>query len=190
MAMSRRSNLLVLAASAAGVIAAGTLAMAQGTGTDQGPSAVEARLAWAKRHVELVCRPLEEQKMFDRATRCYNDVARLMAPTQAAAPSATAEASPSPAKTAPESASPPAASAPAKPRPAARPAPVRTAAVAKPIQASPAPVRAAAAPARPRPVARPLTLAQKNGPAAKPFGPVARCSGVSCLRYTLLGVGF
>lgn len=190
--MSRRSNVLLSAASLAGVIAAGTLAMAQGSSTEARPSAAEARLAWAKRHVELVCHPLEAQKLFDKATRCYNDVARLMETSRRdvtaanAGDAGPAVSTPEPAKSASETVTTPAASAPvttapAKPRPTTRPAPVRTAAAAKPAPRA-VPARA---PAR-------IIVAQADRPAAQAFVPASgnRCSGVSCMRYTLLGVGF
>ena len=185
--MSRSSNLLVVAASLAGVIAAGTLAMAQSSSPETQPSAAEARLAWAKRHVELVCRPLEAQRLFDKATRCYNDVARLMESSRRETTAANSEqpqpavtASPTPANPAAEASPAPAASAPARPKPAVRPAPVRTAA-AKPASRI-APVRA---PAR-------ITVAQADRPAVPALtqSGSGRCSGMSCLRYTLLGVGF
>lgn len=172
--MLRRSRVLVLAAGVAGALATGTVAVAQSGSTAPQPnSAAEARLAWAKRHVELVCRPLESQKMFDRATRCYNDVARLMGSSarEAAAPVERADAAPAKPAAAP------------KPAPVARPAPVRTASAGKP-----APVRVATVPARPRIVARPAVAEGSIAPAAAPAS--NRCSGVSCLRYTLLGVGF
>ena len=187
--MSHRSRVLALSAGFATVLAAGTLALAQGNGAAPGPSStVEGRLEWAKRHVELVCRPLESQKMFDKATRCYNDVARLMGASSREAPVSTAErAAPAP-KPAAENVPPPAASAttPAKPRPTARPAPVRTASAR-----NPAPVRVAATPVRARTSSRVITVAQNEGQGAPVITPTSnRCSGVACLRYTLLGVGF
>src|SRR3712207_5625716 len=91
--MFPKSKVLVLAGSVAGLLTAGTLATAQGTSTPTQSASAEARLAWAKRHVELVCRPLEEQRQFDKATRCYNDVARLMgASTRETTTAASAEA--------------------------------------------------------------------------------------------------
>jgi hypothetical protein len=190
--MSRRSRVLALAAGLGTVLAAGTFAFAQGNGAaPQSSSAAEARLAWAKRHVELVCRPLESQKMFDRATRCYNDVARLMGASSRETPSAVAErAEPAPKPAAPkpaaENAPAAAPTSPAKPRPALRPGPVRTAAAIKP-----ATIKVAAAPARVRVASRALTAAQNPSPAAPVITTASnRCSGVGCLRYTLLGVGF
>jgi hypothetical protein len=194
--MSRRSRVLALAAGLGTVLAAGTFAFAQGNGAAPQPSsAAEARLAWAKRHVELVCRPLESQKMFDRATRCYNDVARLMGASRET-PSAVAERAapadkpvgekPAAQKPAAENAPAAAPTSPAKPRPSVRPAPVRTAAASKP-----ATVKVAAAPARVRVASRALMSAQNPSPAAPVITPASnRCSGVGCLRYTLLGVGF
>jgi hypothetical protein len=175
--MSRRSRLLGLGASFAGLLAVAGVAVAQNGSAAQPGGAAEARLAWAKRHVELVCRPLEEQRMFDKATRCYNDVARLMGVSEK--PTATAQSSTPAQKPAAEAAPAPAAAAtPAPARPAARPAPVRTA-------AKPAPVRVAATPARP--AAQPVVLARNDVAPARASG---RCSGLSCMRYTLLGVGF
>ena len=184
--MSRRSNVLTLAASLAGMIAAGTLAMAQGSSTEQRPSPAEARLAWAKRHVELVCRPLEVQKLFDKATRCYNDVARLVesslqeATAGSVGDTSPAGALPEVAKAPGDTVPAPAVSAPAKARPATRPAPVRTAAVqaAPRVVAPRAPARIVVAQAERAPTAAAAQLAS------------SRCSGMSCFRYTLLGVGF
>ncbi|NNM74644.1 hypothetical protein [Enterovirga aerilata] len=175
--MSRRSHALALAlalalgAGLAGLLATAALAQAPAPNTT-----AEARLAWAKRHVELVCQPLEAQKMFDKATRCYNDVARLMGLASRETTVTAERAAPGPA---PSAESAPAATNHATPkaRPAIRPAPVRTA------LARPAPVRIAAAPARPRPA----VAAQTDAPAASRS---SRCSGMSCMRYTLLGVGF
>jgi hypothetical protein len=185
--MSRRSRVLALAAGLATVLAAGTFAMAQGNGGAPQPSStVEARLAWAKSHVERVCRPLESQRMFDRATRCYNDVARLMGASSRDVPVATAEravpAQQPDAKPSAENTPPAAASAtPAKPRPAVRPAPVRTAAARKPAR-----VRVASAPVRPRVI----TVAQNEAATIPVVSTSKSCSGIGCLRYTLLGVGF
>ena len=179
--MSRSLRVMAFGASAAMALSAATFANAQGASE----AAPEARLAWAKRHVELVCRPLEARQMFDRATRCYNDVARLVGdgskalPTTAASKPtpATAATAPAPAATATRPA------APAVNRPAATRPAVKTAA------ARPAPARPA--PARTRIVARQVAPASDAGPLLGP-APAAsrRCSGIGCLQYTLLGVGF
>jgi hypothetical protein len=180
--MSRSSRVLAVGATLAGILAVATAAGAQGGApTPQGNSVAEARLAWAKRHVELVCRPLEAQKMFDKATRCYNDVARLMA-ASSEKPAATAESAQPAQQPAAQSAP---TAAPAKPRPAARPAPVRAAAAAKP-----APVRVAAVSSGPRAPVRPIAVAQNDLRAAPAAAVSSRCSGIGCLKYTLLGVGF
>ena len=42
-------------------------------------SSAEARIEWAKRHVELVCRPLEANKLSARAAKCYEEVSLFIA---------------------------------------------------------------------------------------------------------------
>lgn len=59
-------------------------ASAQTGRTDR--AALDARIAWAKRQVELVCRPLEARKMFDKATRCYDDASRIVGDPAKAVP--------------------------------------------------------------------------------------------------------
>lgn len=44
-----------------------------------GDSSAEARIEWAKRHVELVCRPLEANKLAARAAKCYEEVSLFIA---------------------------------------------------------------------------------------------------------------
>ena len=187
--MLRRSRTLALSAGAVLALSVGTFAAAPGARAEPEATA-EARLAWAKRHVELVCRPLEARQMFDRATRCYNDVARLVGDATKALPSASAS-KPAPAA----SVAAPAASSPAPATTAARPA---APSVTRPAATRPVVKTAArATPARPAPVrtrivARQVTPpASEVGPSLRP-APTAsrRCSGVGCLQYTLLGVGF
>lgn len=72
--MPRHLARLVILASA-GLAAASLGATAQPASRE--PS-TEERLAWARRHVELVCRQFEARQMFERATRCYNDATRLV----------------------------------------------------------------------------------------------------------------
>lgn len=142
---------------------AATAASAQTTTADK---PAEARLAWAKRHVELVCRPLEARQMFDKATRCYNDVARIVSDASKTLP--TAEVKPA---------------APAEP-------------VARPASRTPPAVRAPVRTAAPAPAVRTRIIARQVVPpvyrpvvAVEPSSP-RRCSGVSCLQFTSLGVGF
>ena len=60
------------------VASLGTAAMAEQVVQRTELKAAEARLSWAKRHIELVCKPFEARQMFDKATRCYDDVSRLV----------------------------------------------------------------------------------------------------------------
>ena len=176
--MSLPSKLGVLAVTVA-LTFPSVLASAQATQPDPTP---EARLAWAKRHVELVCRPLEARQMFDRATRCYNDVARLVSDASKPLPPADrADAAASAARPA------------AAPAPAIRPT---TPAATRPSTSRPAVRVARAAPVSPvraRPAAQPAAVAFA-APDLAPYGlypsDTKRCSGVGCLKYTLLGVGF
>ena len=179
--MPPRFRVLVLSAGFVGLLSAAGVAAAQG-GASPSPGPVaqkEAKLAWAKRRVELVCRPLEEQKMFDRATRCYNDVARLVGATPATADSSAGAPQPT-ARSAPAAA--PAAQPKSAPSP--RRAPVRTA-------AQPALIRVAATSIRSRPAPRPAAGTGVYAAPAAASGPgFNRCAQMSCMRYTLLGVGF
>ena len=134
-------------------------------------SVAQSRLDWAKRHVELVCKPLETRGEFERATRCYNDVTRLVGEPS--------KATPAPSAYGPATSKPAAATRPVVKTAAAKPA-AKTAAVSRP------------APARVRFSQRAITVAAADplplAPAVQPSA--RRCVGVSCLQYTLLGVGF
>ncbi|MDB5510568.1 MAG: hypothetical protein JWR08_51 [Enterovirga sp.] len=160
------SSRILAAATGLCALTAVTGALAQSASGEA--SVAEARVAWAKRHVELVCRPLETQGMFDKATRCYNDVARLISDTAKPAPAAAAAPRPV---------------APAD----ARPAEIRPTKPAVRAASRPAP-----APVARRIAARPIVaVAQNDLRAPAVLQPVSRrCTGVGCLQYTLLGVGF
>ena len=67
-----------LVAGMVAVMSLGTAVVAEPLVQRTDVKAAEARLSWAKRHIELVCKPFETRQMFDKATRCYNDVSRLV----------------------------------------------------------------------------------------------------------------
>lgn len=109
-----------------------------------GDSSAEARIDWAKRHVELVCRPLEANKLSARAAKCYEEVSLFIADPKREIPSEV-EAIPL-RRTASES--------PAKPKAAmSQAAPARTVPTKAVAAAKPAVKQAVAAVKQPEPKA-------------------------------------
>ena len=72
--MLRKMNSSILRVAAGAFLVAGlSVASAAAQTSDVG----EARLAWAERHVELVCRPLEARGQLGRAERCRDEASRV-----------------------------------------------------------------------------------------------------------------
>ena len=74
--MLPRSKTCLGVALAAGFLlsgAAGAVAASRATGSE----VAVARMAWAERHVEFVCRPLEARGLERAADRCYDEAGRV-----------------------------------------------------------------------------------------------------------------
>ena len=152
----------------------------------------EARIDWAKRHVELVCRPLEAKGRKTEAAKCFERVSLFIADPQSAIP----DENPTPlrrtAEPEPSAVQPPERPASTEPRrlPVIRTAAVKHLATARAYHHRIAKVTA------PR-QARPLVVAS-NDQVLTPTIPVRdaspaakRCGSLPCSRImTMLGVGY
>lgn len=153
--------------------------------TAPGTSA-EARIDWAKRHVEQVCRPLEAQGRKVEAARCFERVSLFIADPQSPIPVEAATPLRRIAEPEPTAVRPPESPA-AEPR---RLSVIRTAAVK---HAGAARHHHRIAKVTPPRLARPLVVASNDEvlPARDTSPAGKRCGSLPCSRImTMLGVGY